>query len=165
MGRSFQQQNSLGSMLLYLLLHHHHSTSLWSTCRRKFIHTIGCGCHMTVESECRSDVIITNNNNNNNNNNGVKKKKSEKLSELLRMSELLEEQEELEQVVRRLQYDDVLGGAKDVRRLTKENADVRTTLELLGAIPPLVGMLDSGDLDFQITGLYALLNIGIGNDT
>ncbi|XP_076946690.1 uncharacterized protein LOC143618309 [Bidens hawaiensis] len=95
-----------------------------------------------------------------------KKKKSEKLSELLRKSELLEEQEEeLKQAVRRLQYDDVLGGAKDVRRLTKENADVRTTLALLGAIPPLVGMLDSGDFDFQIAGLYALLNIGIANDT
>ncbi|KAG1347895.1 putative U-box domain-containing protein 13 [Cocos nucifera] len=35
---------------------------------------------------------------------------------------------------------------------------------MLGAIPPLVGMLDSPDIDFQISALYALLILGIGND-
>ncbi|KAJ0810547.1 hypothetical protein HanPI659440_Chr01g0028201 [Helianthus annuus] len=34
---------------------------------------------------------------------------------------------------------------------------------LLGAIPPLIKMLDSGDLDHQFARL--LLNIRIGNDT
>ncbi|KAI7752989.1 hypothetical protein M8C21_026730 [Ambrosia artemisiifolia] len=73
--------------------------------------------------------------------------------------------EELKQVVKRLQYDDVVGGAKDVRRLAKEDSGARCTLALLGAIPPLVAVLDSGDLDLRINGLYALLNLCIGNDT
>nr|DAD36371.1 TPA_asm: hypothetical protein HUJ06_007012 [Nelumbo nucifera] len=53
----------------------------------------------------------------------------------------------------------------DVRRLEKEDTEARATLAMLGAIPPLVGMLDSSDLDFQIASLYALLNLGTGNDT
>ncbi|EHA8587827.1 hypothetical protein COCNU_scaffold003335G000010 [Cocos nucifera] len=35
---------------------------------------------------------------------------------------------------------------------------------MLGAIPPLVGMLDSSDIDLQISALYALLILGIIND-
>ncbi|XAR69998.1 Ubiquitin--protein ligase [Bertholletia excelsa] len=105
---------------------------------------------------------------------------SEKLSELLRLSESsetgldsetaeevkrkVEALEEMKRVVRKLQCDDVLGGAVDVRRLTKENSEARTTLALLGAIPPLVALLDSEDVDSQIASLYALLNLGIGND-
>lgn len=54
--------------------------------------------------------------------------------------------------------------AGEVRRLARDDAEARETLAMLGAIPPLVGMLDSADPDFQIAGLYALLNIGIGND-
>ena len=73
--------------------------------------------------------------------------------------------DELKNVVKGLQCDDVLWGAKQVRRLTKEDPVARTTLALLGAIPTLVGMLDSrgNDLDFQISALYALLNLGIAN--
>ncbi|KAI3494553.1 hypothetical protein L1887_40685 [Cichorium endivia] len=161
---------------------------LWSVCRRKIIDTMRCGGggyrhRDTVESpvmekpkeerkgsECRSDAIKVNNN--------CKSRKSEKLSELLRMSELLEEEEEevkkkvaaleeLKLVVKGLQCGgdvELLSGAKDIRRLAKENSDARTTLALLGAIPPLVAMLDSDDLDSQIAALYALLNLGIGND-
>lgn len=55
--------------------------------------------------------------------------------------------------------------ARRVRLLAKEDPGARTTLAMLGAIPPLVGMLDSSDLDSQIASLYALLNLGIGNDT
>ncbi|MFS7923347.1 putative armadillo-like helical protein [Helianthus anomalus] len=168
------QQNNLGSVVL----DHQPTTGagnfkLWSTCRRKIINTIKCGGggfrhRPTAQSPApeklnsRSDV--------------PQKKKSEKLSELLRMSELLEQEEEevnkkvemleeLKRVVKRLQYDDVLGGAKEVRRLAKEDSGARCTLALLGAIPPLVAVLDSGDVDSQIAGLYALLNLGIGNDT
>ncbi|KAG1326589.1 U-box domain-containing protein 12 [Cocos nucifera] len=54
--------------------------------------------------------------------------------------------------------------AEEVRRLAKDDVEARETLAMLGAIPPLVGMLDSSDPDFQIGPLYALLNIGIGND-
>ncbi|XP_071740794.1 U-box domain-containing protein 45-like [Rutidosis leptorrhynchoides] len=185
------QQNNLASVVLD---HHQSTAGLWSSCRRKIINTMRCGGggyrhhhhhRHTVQSqvvgkkpECRSDVNEKNNENLKNNDN-VKNKKSDKLSELLRMSELYEEEEEavkkkvenleeLKAVVKRLQCggnDDVLGGAKDVRKLAKEDSDVRTMLALLGAIPPLVGMLDSEDLDSQIAALYALLNLGIGNDT
>uniref|UniRef100_A0A5B7API5 Putative U-box domain-containing protein 13 n=1 Tax=Davidia involucrata TaxID=16924 RepID=A0A5B7API5_DAVIN len=106
---------------------------------------------------------------------------SETLSDLLRLSDSsetgldgeaeeevkkkVEALEELKRVVKRLQCDDdVLRGAIDVRRLTKEDSEARTTLALLGAIPPLVSLLDSNELDSQIASLYALLNLGIGND-
>ncbi|KAA8525617.1 hypothetical protein F0562_007501 [Nyssa sinensis] len=106
---------------------------------------------------------------------------SGKLSELLRLSESsepgldgeaeeevkkkVEALEELKRVVKMLQCDDdVLRSAIDVRRLTKDNSEARTTLALLGAIPPLVALLDSDDLDSRIASLYALLNLGIGND-
>ncbi|XAR71036.1 Ubiquitin--protein ligase [Bertholletia excelsa] len=102
------------------------------------------------------------------------KQRSEKLSGLLNPSKLTEEAEEvrrkvetleeLKWVAKRLQSDDVLGAAVDVRRLTKENSAARTNLALLGAIPPLVTLLDSHDLDAQIASLYALLNLEIGND-
>lgn len=189
------QQNNLGSVVL-----DHHPTTvggggggnfrLWSSCRRKIIDTMRCGGggyrhrhtakspvaekpkEEEKRSECRSDVIENQKN--------CKNKKSEKLSELLRMSESwsseeeaedvkkkVEVLEELKRVVKGLQCggdEEVLGGAKEVRRLAKEDLDARTTLALLGAIPPLVSMLDSGDLDSQIAALYALLNLGIGND-
>ncbi|KAK3025425.1 hypothetical protein RJ639_040973 [Escallonia herrerae] len=100
---------------------------------------------------------------------------SEKLSELLRLSESSENEdevkkkvetlEELKGVVKRLQSSDgVLLGASEVRRLAKENLAARTTLALLGAIPPLVGLLDSEGVELQIAALYGLLNLAIGND-
>uniref|UniRef100_A0A5B7C240 Putative Armadillo n=1 Tax=Davidia involucrata TaxID=16924 RepID=A0A5B7C240_DAVIN len=94
------------------------------------------------------------------------------LSDLLRLSESsetgldgeaeeevkknVEALEELNRVVKRLQCDDddVLRGAIDVRRLTKEDSEERMTLALLGAIPPLVASLDLNDLDSHITSLY-----------
>ncbi|KAK9067879.1 hypothetical protein SSX86_011990 [Deinandra increscens subsp. villosa] len=178
------EQNHLGSVVF----DHQHdgggNFKLWSVCRRKIIDTMRCGGggyrhRQTVYSpvavkpreeadkiEARSHV------------NKDKSKKSEKLSELLRISELLEEEEEevkrkvevleeLKRAVKRLQSDgndDVLVGAKEVRRLAKDDSDARSTLALLGAIPPLIALLDSGDLDSQIAALYALLNLGIGND-
>lgn len=106
--------------------------------------------------------------------------KSEKLSDLLNMADWSESEadvaatkkkvealEELKRVVRDLQADDSANrteAASRVRSLAKENLDARGTLAMLGAIPPLVGMLDSGDVDAQIASLYALLNLGIGND-
>ncbi|TXG62250.1 hypothetical protein EZV62_013613 [Acer yangbiense] len=88
--------------------------------------------------------------------------------------------EELKRVVRELQVedDDPVGGgdgerkskrrgieaASRVRLLAKENPETRITLAMLGAIPPLAGMLDFEEIDSQIASLYALLNLGIGND-
>ncbi|KAJ8538819.1 hypothetical protein K7X08_032288 [Anisodus acutangulus] len=99
---------------------------------------------------------------------------SDRLSELLRLSDSSENEEdvrrkvqileELKRVVKSLQSNAELEGAKEVRRLTKEDSDARTTLALLGAIPPLMALLDSQDSISQIAALYALLNLGIGND-
>ncbi|KAG9456291.1 hypothetical protein H6P81_000799 [Aristolochia fimbriata] len=76
--------------------------------------------------------------------------------------------DELRGVVKRLQFEDgekKKNAARDVRRLAKEDAEARVTLAMLGAIPTLVGMLDAEeDSDFRIQALYALLNLGIGND-
>ncbi|KAL6846155.1 hypothetical protein ACP4OV_023603 [Aristida adscensionis] len=56
-----------------------------------------------------------------------------------------------------------------VRRKAKDDAGARETLAMLGAIPPLVAMLDDGDSggeeEATAAALYALLNLGIGNDT
>lgn len=55
--------------------------------------------------------------------------------------------------------------AVEIRRMAKEDAEARETLAMLGAIPPLVGMLNAElDIDSQIAALYAILNLAIGND-
>ncbi|RZS12367.1 hypothetical protein BHM03_00043799 [Ensete ventricosum] len=79
--------------------------------------------------------------------------------------------EEIQRVVRRLQLDDHNAGgdpqeeaATEVRRLAKDDPEARETLAMLGAIPPLVGMLDSKDPDLHVAALYGLLNLGIGNE-
>ncbi|XP_071705183.1 U-box domain-containing protein 45-like [Rutidosis leptorrhynchoides] len=136
------------------------TTSLWSSCRRKIIEAMKCGGRLpkhkkavrspisapkTSISECRSDT--------------TKSISSSKVSN--------EENVKLKEVVNLLvseKNDDVLLGAKKVRELAKEDSETRTNFGLLGAISPLVRMLDSKDLDFQISALYALLNLGIGND-
>lgn len=57
--------------------------------------------------------------------------------------------------------------ARAVRRKAKDNAGAREMLAMLGAIPPLVAMLGDGGEEEDVTtaALYALLNLGIGNDT
>ncbi|CAN6174331.1 unnamed protein product [Urochloa humidicola] len=60
--------------------------------------------------------------------------------------------------------------AMAVRRKAKDDAAAREMLAMLGAIPPLVAMLDDGGGDggeeeVTAAALYALLNLGIGNDT
>nr|XP_009401290.2 PREDICTED: U-box domain-containing protein 4-like [Musa acuminata subsp. malaccensis]XP_018681526.1 PREDICTED: U-box domain-containing protein 4-like [Musa acuminata subsp. malaccensis] len=54
--------------------------------------------------------------------------------------------------------------AAEVRRLAKDDPGARKTFATLGAIPPLVAMLDSKDSELHLAALYALLNLGIGND-
>lgn len=102
--------------------------------------------------------------------------KSEKLSDLLSMAEAESESETrkkvevlegMKRVVRELQVDEGVKrreAACNVRLLCKEDGKARVTLSMLGAIPPLVGMLDLEDFECQIDALYALLNLGIGND-
>lgn len=102
--------------------------------------------------------------------------RSEKLSDLLHMAESEihaetkrkeEALEELKQIVMELQGEDLMKqqmAAANVRLLAKDNLEIRGTLAMLGVIPPLVGMLDLEDVNSQIASLYALLNLGIGND-
>uniref|UniRef100_A0A0E0ES87 Armadillo repeat-containing domain-containing protein n=1 Tax=Oryza meridionalis TaxID=40149 RepID=A0A0E0ES87_9ORYZ len=85
--------------------------------------------------------------------------------------------EELKVVVGALQVgdgDNAGGGnmcrveaATVVRRKAKDDAGAREMLAMLGAIPPLVAMLDEsgGSEEMVAAALYALLNLGIGNDT
>lgn len=106
-------------------------------------------------------------------------KKSEKLSDLLNLAKMKsgletkkkeETLEVLKRVVRDLQVDDgekKVAAAREVRLLAKDDTEARVTLAMLGAIPPLVGMIDDDSQieDVQIiASLYALLNLGIGND-
>uniref|UniRef100_A0A2P2NIK4 Uncharacterized protein n=1 Tax=Rhizophora mucronata TaxID=61149 RepID=A0A2P2NIK4_RHIMU len=102
--------------------------------------------------------------------------KSEKLSDLLSIAEAesdietkkkVESLEELKRVVIQLQAEDRekrKEAAGNVRLLAKDDSGARVTLAMLGAIPPLVGFLDLETVDSQIASLYALLNLGIGND-
>ncbi|OMP11398.1 Armadillo [Corchorus capsularis] len=102
--------------------------------------------------------------------------KSEKLADLLNLAEVetdaetkrkVEALEELKRVVKELQVEEEekkRKAASKVRLLTKEDSEARVTLAMLGSIPPLVAMLDFEDSDSQIAALYALLNLGIGND-
>ncbi|CAA6670237.1 unnamed protein product [Spirodela intermedia] len=81
---------------------------------------------------------------------------------------------ELQGVVRRLHSYEGAGiserdalrkeAAMELRRLAKDDAAARETLAMLGAIPPLVEMLDSDEVGLQVASLYALLNLGIGNN-
>ncbi|BAT82390.1 hypothetical protein LR48_Vigan07g244500 [Vigna angularis] len=92
------------------------------------------------------------------------KKKEDKLEELKSLVKELhkedEEEKEEESMTRRRE------AASKVRLLAKEDLEVRGTLAMLGAIPPLAAMLDESknDVDSLVASLYALLNLGIGND-
>ncbi|KAG6591541.1 U-box domain-containing protein 12 [Cucurbita argyrosperma subsp. argyrosperma] len=103
--------------------------------------------------------------------------KSEKLFDLLRLESSPESEpeskkkeevlEEFKCVVKKLQDENLAErrtAASRVRLLAKEDAEARGMLAMLGAIPPLVEMLDLEDDESKIASLYALLNLGIGND-
>ncbi|XP_008220689.1 PREDICTED: U-box domain-containing protein 4-like [Prunus mume] len=108
------------------------------------------------------------------------KPKSEKLSDLLNLAEFSESEndavtkkkvealDELKRVAKELQVEDDSAKRKEaasrVRLLAKEDVEARATLAMLGVIPPLVALLESDDVVAQIASLYALLNLGIGND-
>ncbi|XP_038884033.1 U-box domain-containing protein 12-like [Benincasa hispida] len=105
--------------------------------------------------------------------------RSDKLVDLLNLAESVEpeneaetrrkeeELKELKRTVKDLQAEDLgmrKSAASNVRLMAKEDLVIRGTLALLGAIPPLVAMLDLEDEQSQIAALYALLNLGIGNN-
>lgn len=154
--------------------------------RRKLLSTISCGGsslsrrHRRESSGCKAPKENTSGAQEECKQQPQPRARSEKLCDLLNLAEIhekgeneaearkkVDELEKLKRLAEDLQFGD--GGkrknaARDVRSVTKENAEARATLAMLGAIPPLVGMLDCSDHDSQIAALYALLNLGIGND-
>lgn len=103
--------------------------------------------------------------------------KSEKLCDLLNLTKMEtkkkkkeETLEILKRVAKDLQVEETerekkVMAASEVRLLAKDDAEARVTLAMLGAIPPLVSMIDdSQNEDALIASLYALLNLAIGND-
>lgn len=117
--------------------------------------------------------------------------RSDRLAELLRVepSECGDDEAEADAAVRKVEALEglkvVVGALQDgggdnaggdmcrieaatvVRRKARDDADAREMLAMLGAISPLVAMLDESDGDEELlaAALYALLNLGIGNDT
>ncbi|KAI3847735.1 hypothetical protein MKX03_001369 [Papaver bracteatum] len=85
----------------------------------------------------------------------------EELQNVVKKLQSVVVEDELEDVLKSKQQ---LEAALDVRRYAKDDSEARITLAMLGSIPPLIGMLDSTNHDSQIASLYALLNLGIGND-
>lgn len=101
--------------------------------------------------------------------------KSEKLCDLLNLTKMETKKEEtleiLKRVAKDLQAEETerekkVMAASEVRLLAKDDAEARVTLAMLGAIPPLVSMIDDSQKneDALIAYLYALLNLAIGND-
>ncbi|KAJ7547943.1 hypothetical protein O6H91_08G110800 [Diphasiastrum complanatum] len=75
---------------------------------------------------------------------------------------------ELQQLIAQLQQDGTAEmqakAAESIRYMAKDCAEARTTLATLGAIPPLVAILDSSNSSCQSSALLALLNLAICND-
>ena len=176
-----RERNDVGSIALDRSSHphHHHHFRLFSAASfgRRLLATLSCGGGRKKPTS-KSDPIIAKDNgvgssgrsgsgklvdllNLKRENNGteeVQRKKEERLEELrnavrLVQSEVVEERE---------------NGAKLIRGLARDDGEARTNLALMGAIPPLVAMIaidDAGDeSSSQIEAMYALLNLGIGND-
>ncbi|XP_022750313.1 U-box domain-containing protein 45-like [Durio zibethinus] len=157
--------------------------------RRKIFDAVSCGsssCHrLLLMEEVPNDTVtiktVLKESNEPKKTDKVVKKpndsgKSEKLADLFNLAEVeteaetkkkVETLEELKRVGKELQVEEEeqkRKAASRVRLLTKEDPEARVTLAMLGTIPPLVAMLDYEDSDSQIAALYALLNLGIGND-
>ncbi|KAF8086097.1 hypothetical protein N665_0635s0027 [Sinapis alba] len=138
-----------------------------STFRRLILDAISCGGSSRYQRELQQDEDKTT--------------KSEKLCDLLNLTKMetglettkkkKKEEETLEilkRVVKDLQGEGEkkVMAASEVRLLAKDDTEARVTLAMLGAIPPLVSMIEDDSLneDAKIASLYALLNLGIGND-
>ncbi|KAJ6383061.1 hypothetical protein OIU77_031479 [Salix suchowensis] len=177
--------NNIGSLLLdhttttATATGTHHSR-LWTAFSRKLFDAVSCGGssrYRQYEDDISSfTTTATNATAREKGRVKARNGKSEKLSDLLSMAEAESESETrkkvevlegMKRVVRELQVDEGVKrreAACNVRLLCKEDAKARVTLSMVGAIPPLVGMLDLEDFECQIDALYALLNLGIGND-
>ncbi|PWA88508.1 Armadillo [Artemisia annua] len=132
------------------------SHKLLASCRRKIIETMKCGGKMSRHQKTGKSLKSL----------VAKNPKMEEVKTSVSECKLHESSPKLKEIVKKLQSggEGALQGLKEVRELAKEDSEARTSFASLGAISPLVVMLDSKDLDSQISALYALLNLGIGND-
>ncbi|CAM8964362.1 unnamed protein product [Rhodiola kirilowii] len=180
-------RNSINNSIASLLNDHRTHHRFWTASfRRKLIHIIACGgASLSNDVTEPEDEIEDGDGDERSESSSKKRPGSGKLSDLLRnasstsesllSSEWLEKEagekrkvealEEMKRVVRMLaEEEEVVNAAREVRRLAKEDPFARETLAMLGAIPPLVGMLGCDDVSKIIASLYALLNLAIGND-
>ncbi|XP_021769427.1 U-box domain-containing protein 14-like [Chenopodium quinoa] len=188
MAKCHPPQNDVGSLILnHSSSPHHHHCRLWNSFSlRKLLATVSCGgAAISKPSKPK---------NSHHPNTQINKPEptpsthgpggSGKLADLLNLSssscsserrEKVEQNvedvkkkeerlEELRMAVRLLHSEERENGAKLVRSFAKEDAEARSTLAMLGAIPPLVAMLDYDHHQSLIQPLYALLNLGIAND-
>ncbi|CAM8954408.1 unnamed protein product [Rhodiola kirilowii] len=58
----------------------------------------------------------------------------------------------------------VIAAAGEIKRLAKNDLFARKTLAMLGAISPLIEILDCDNDHTKVASLYALLNLAIRND-
>ncbi|XP_021739508.1 U-box domain-containing protein 4-like [Chenopodium quinoa] len=192
MAKCHPPQNDVGSLILnHSSSPHHHHCRLWNSFSlRKLLATVSCGGAAISKPQKPKNSHHSNTQINKPSpptNGSSSRAGSGKLADLLNLSssscsserrEKVEQNvedvkkkeerlEELRMAVKLLHSEERENGAKFVRSFAKEDAEARSTLAMLGAIPPLVAMLDNdNDDDDQplIQALYALLNLGIGND-
>ncbi|XP_021864680.2 U-box domain-containing protein 45 [Spinacia oleracea] len=197
MAKCHPPRNDVGSLILnHPSSHHHNHCRRWTSFSlRKLLATVSCGggtkaktsddpkpqikkpepkpkpispsnVSSRAESGKLADLL---NLSSSSCSSGRREKVEEDVVEVRRKEERLEE---LRAAVKLLQNESDVeereSGAKSVRSFAKEDSEARCTLAMLGAIPPLVSMLDNendnDDDQSLIQALYALLNLGIGND-
>lgn len=112
---------------------------------------------LNVSDSCSSSMSIE------------RREKEEEEEEAEEVKRKEQRMKELREAVRKLQSDlmeERENGSKLIRGMAREDAEARSILTMMGAIPPLVAMIGvrDGETESQIEALYALLNLGIGND-
>lgn len=142
-----------------------------STFRRLILDAISCGASSRHQRQLQQDQEDKTTIGSKSGDDDLATTKSEKLCDLLDTTKMEKKKEEtleiLKRVVKDLEAEEKKAvAASEVRLLAKDDTEARVSLAMLGAIPPLVGMIDddSQNEDAQIASLYALLNLGIGND-
>uniref|UniRef100_A0A7N0SV73 Uncharacterized protein n=1 Tax=Kalanchoe fedtschenkoi TaxID=63787 RepID=A0A7N0SV73_KALFE len=193
MATNCTHRNSISNNIASILLNDHHHRSrhahhrIWTAAfRRRIVDLIACG-GASHSRRCGSREDADEDEEGDGRSDGSSKRPgSGKLSDLLLNSSEEEEElelgdcaeaekrrkvealEEMKGAVRRLadgREEEAVRAAGEVRRLAKDDPFARETLAMLGAIPPLVEMLECGGGDeWKVASLYALLNLAIGND-
>lgn len=174
---SHRPRNDVASLVLNHHHHHqhnHHFRLFAASLRRKLISTIICGGGFSpkpdpkpagntpIRPEKLADLLNLSDSSSSLRGDKDEDEDDEETEEAVKRKE--ERLAELTAAVRKLQSDDEderENGAKIIRKIAKEDVDARSTIAMLGAIPPLIAMVRVHD---GVEALYALLNLGIGND-